>query len=221
MTEGVLYIGTRRYSSWSLRGWLAVRLAGLAVREEVIPLLGGPTPAVKAVSPNGLVPYLEHRGIAVWESIAICGYCAELKPDLWPADLAARSHARSIAAEMHAGFSALRQAMPMSLHRQAAGAGRTAGALADIARIEAIWRQTRARHGATGPYLFGASFGNADAMYAPIVARFITYQPILAQETLAYCKAVRAHPLVDEWYQASAKEPREWHLPAYEAPLSA
>ena len=216
MAEGRLYIGTRQYSSWSLRGWLAVRLAKLDVEEVVIPLAGGATPAVKAVSPGGTVPYLEHRGMKVWESLAICEYCAEIFPALWPRDTAARAHARSIAGEMHAGFSDLRTSMPMNLRRELPGKGRTPGTVANIARIEAIWRETRARFGAGGPYLFGAVFGNADAMYAPVVTRFLTYQPDIAADTRAYCDAVRAHSLMAEWYDAAAKEPTEWRIPHYE-----
>jgi glutathione S-transferase len=212
-----LFIGTRRYSSWSLRGWLTVRLAGLAVEEVVIPLTGGATPAVKAISPGGTVPCLEHRGNTIWESLAICEYCAELAPGLWPADRSARALARAIAAEMHAGFPELRMAMPMSLFRFAVGAGRTSGALADITRIEAVWTQTRARFGGDGPYLFGATFGNADAMYAPVVCRFLTYRPELSAVSRAYCDALRAHPLLVEWYEKAAAEPTEWYLPQYEA----
>jgi glutathione S-transferase len=216
MTDGRLYIGTRRYSSWSLRGWLPVRLAKLDVEEIVIQLAGGVTPAVRAVAPGGTIPYLEHRGDKVWESLAICEYCAELAPGLWPAEIAARAHARSIAAEMHAGFRELRMAMPMSLFRHAPGAGRTPGALADIARIDALWRDTRARFGAGGPYLFGAAFGNADAMYAPVVARFLSYRPELSAEAQAYCTSVRAHPLVSQWYDEAAKEPAAWRLAQFE-----
>jgi glutathione S-transferase len=159
MAEGKLYIGTRQYSSWSLRGWLPVRLAKLDVEEIVIPLAGGATPAVKAVTPGGTVPYLEHRSTKVWESLAICEYCAEFLPALWPNDAVARAHARSIAAEMHAGFAALRSAMPMNLNAEdKVGKGRTQSALANIARIDALWRDTRARFGADGPYLFGVQF---------------------------------------------------------------
>ena len=219
MADGRLYIGTRRYSSWSLRGWLAVKLAGLDVEEVVIPLAGGGgTAAIKRVSPNGLVPYLEHHGHRVWESIAICEYCEEAAPGtIWPRDPHARSHARSIAAEMHAGFRELRIAMPMNLGRDYAGKARTPGALADIARIEAIWRETRAAHGAGGPYLFGAALTGADAMYAPVVARLLTYRPELAADTLAYCEAVRAHALVADWYAQAAQEPAAWLLDRYES----
>jgi glutathione S-transferase len=216
MAENRLYIGTRRYSSWSLRGWLAVRLARLDVEEVVIPLAGGATPAVKAVSPGGTVPYLEHDGAAIWDSLAICEYCAEAEPSLWPEGRIVRAHARSIAAEMHAGFRELRMAMPMSLFRPAAGSCATAGALADIARIDALWSDTRSRFGAGGPYLFGAGFGNADAMYAPVVARLLTYAPRLSAETAAYCAAVRSHELVAAWYDLAAQEPQAWFLPQYE-----
>jgi glutathione S-transferase len=218
MSDGTLFIGTRRYSSWSLRGWLPVRLARLDVAEVMIPLSGGSTPAVKAATPSGTVPYLEHQGARIWESSAIGEYCAEFAPALWPQDRAARAHARSIAAEMHAGFRELRMAMPMSLFRPAAGTGTTPGALADIARIEAIWSETRERFGAGGPYLFGAEFGNADAMYAPVVCRLLTYQPPLSAAAQAYCRAVRAQPLVAEWYDKAAAEPAEWFIERYEQP---
>lgn len=216
MSEGRLVIGTRRYSSWSLRGWLPVRLAGLDVEEVVIPLAGGSTPAVKAATPSGMVPFLVHRGALVWESLAIAEYCAEFLPALWPADVAARAQARAIAAEMHAGFRELRLAMPMSLFRAGAGAGRTPGALADIARIDALWGAALA--GSGGPFLFGAAFGNADAMYAPVVCRFLTYRPELSAAARGYCDVVRAHPLVSEWYHLAAREPAAWHLEKYEAP---
>jgi glutathione S-transferase len=221
MAEGTLTIGTRRYSSWSLRGWLAVRLAGLDVAEVVLRLGGGETPAVKAATAGATVPHLAHRDVTVWESLAICEYCAEFAPALWPAEPAARAHARSIAAEMHAGFRALRQTMPMSLFRRAEGTGRTPDCLKDIARIERLWRDTSERFGADGSYLFGATFTNADVMYAPVVARFLTYKPELLAESRAYCEAVRAHPLVQEWYALAAKEPEAWFLPQYEAPLPA
>jgi glutathione S-transferase len=219
MADGTLTIGTRRYSSWSLRGWLAVRLAGLDVDEVVIPLAGGETAAVKAATSGATVPFLEHNGNTVWESLAICEYCAEVLPRLWPSGPAARSHARAISAEMHAGFRGVRQAMPMSLFRRAAGAGRTPDSLKDIVRIRHLWQVTRARFGAGGPFLFGADFTNADAMFAPIVARFLTYRPELSSATWAYCEAVRAHPLIAEWYDLAALEPPEWWIPGYEEPV--
>ena len=217
MADGTLYLGTRRYSSWSLRGWLPVRLAGLDVDEVVIPLAGGFTAAVRAVSPGATVPYLEHLGARVWDSFAIMEYCAEVEPSLWPAERLARAHARAIVAEMHSGFRALRSEMPMSLFRHAAGAGRTDAALADVARVETIWRGTRDAYGAGGPFLFGESFGNADAAYAPVVARLLTYAPELEPDTRAYCDAVRRHALVAAWYDMAAREPAEWFIAAMEA----
>ena len=167
--------------------WLAVTLAGLAVEEVVVPLAGygsGSTSAVRAVSPSGLVPYLEHEGACIWESLAIAEYCAEHAPALWPADRAARAHARSIAGEMHAGFRELRIAMPMNLGRSFPQRGRTEGALADIVRIEAIWAEALAAHG--GPFLMGNAFTIPDVMFAPVVARFLTWQPELSAVSLAY-----------------------------------
>lgn len=211
-----LYLGTARYSSWSLRGWLMVRLAGLQAEEIFIPLAGGNTPAVKSVTPSGTVPYLEHEGARIWESLAIAEYCAELKPALWPQERVARAQARAIAAEMHAGFRALRLAMPMNLGRDYAGLGQTPDCMADISRIEAIWAQTRSLFGGSGAYLFGATFNAVDAMFAPIAARFITYAPPLSTLARNYCAAVRAHPLVTQWYEMAADEPASWHLEKYE-----
>ena len=217
MAEGRLVIGTKRYSSWSLRGWLLVKLAKLDVEEVLVPLAGGGgTAAIRTISPNGLVPYLEHRGARMWESSAIAEYCAEIEPSLWPADRVARAHARSIAAEMHAGFRALRIAMPMNLGRTFPGHGRNPDSLADIARVEAIWAEAVALGG--GPFLAGVAFSAVDAMYAPVVARFLTWQPELTAATRAYCDAVRAHPLVDQWYREAATEPAAWLLDRYENP---
>ena len=212
-----LYIGTRRYSSWSLRGWLMVRLAGLPAEEIVIPLAGGNTAAIKSVSPNGMVPYLEHGEAHIWESLAIAEYCAELCPALWPADPVARAHARAISAEMHAGFRGLRMAMPMNLGRDYKGLGQNPESLADIARIEAIWAKTRETFGQGGPFLFGTKFNAADAMYAPVVARFLTFAPPLSAGAQAYCAAVRAHKLVANWYALAANEPASWQLEKYES----
>jgi glutathione S-transferase len=218
MTKGVLYIGHKRYSSWSMRGWLAVKLAGLDVEVRVLQFTRpGPTQAIAALSPNGLVPLLEHNGARVWESLAICDYCAEIQPSLWPVDRVARAHARSIAAEMHAGFRDLRMAMWMNLGRDFRGLGRTPGALRDIARIEALWADTRARFGAGGQFLFGAEFGAADAMFAPVVARFLGWGVEGSPETAAYCAAVRGHPLVADWYDGAAAEPEAWLIDEYEA----
>ena len=215
MADGTLVIGTKRYSSWSLRGWLAVRLAGLEVEERVIPLSGtgaGGTAAVSAITPAGLVPYLEHQGARVWESLAICEYCAEINPAMWPVDRVARAAARSIAGEMHAGFGALRKAMPMNLGRERRPPSVSADVMVDVKRIEAIWREGRQHT----QFLYSGTFGAADAMYAPVVARFLSYLPELAEDALAYCHAVRGHPLVAQWYADAAGEPLEWRLAHYE-----
>lgn len=220
MAENILFIGNKRYSSWSLRGWLGVHLAGLQVEEKVIPFErpagGGATPAIAALSPNAMVPYLRHEGAEVFESLAILEYCAELAPGMWPAERTARAHARSISAQMHAGFSAMRQAMSMNLGRDFSGRGHTPGALEDVGRICAIWDACLAAHG--GPFLFGQKFGAADAMYAPVVTRFLTYAPPLSDGARAYCAAVRAHTLIARWYAEAAAEPSAWLLDKYENP---
>ena len=207
------YIGSKRYSSWSLRGWLAVNLAGLQVEEVLIQLAGGNTPEVKQVSPGGTVPALECDGTVIWDSLAIIEYCAETAPQLWPEDRKARAVARSVSAEMHSGFRDLRSDMPMCIGASHPGQGRTPGTLANIARIEQIWADARARSG--GKFLFG-DFGAADAMFAPVVMRFATYRPELTPESEAYCQAVADHPLVADWVSAAVAEPEEWRLPRYE-----
>jgi glutathione S-transferase len=218
MSGNRLFLGNRRYSSWSMRGWLCVRLAGLAVEDVVNPMAEGVTPQIRQGMPAGLVPYLEHEGARIWESLAIAEYGAEFAPALWPADRLARAHARAIAAEMHAGFRALRATLPMNLGRpDYAGRPTTPECDADIARIEALWADTRARFGEGGPFLFGAGFGNADAMYAPVVARLLTYAPRISAASAAYCAAVRAHPLVEHWYALAAAEPDDWRLAKYES----
>jgi glutathione S-transferase len=217
MSDGRIVIGTRRYSSWSMRGWLPVALAGLDVTEVVIPLVGGGVSAVTGQTPSGLVPYLEHNGARIWESLAIIEYCAEFDQTLWPKKRRARAMARAAAAEMHAGFRDLRQAMPMNLGREDyVGLGQTEGSLGDVARIEAIWAACRAEFGEDGPYLFGERFTGADVMFAPVVARFLTYAPPLSEASLDYCRAVRAQPQVDAWYRAAAEEPEAWRLEKYE-----
>ncbi len=212
MADGRLVIGTRRYSSWSLRGWLAVHLAGLDVEEQVIPIAGGRTEAIAQATPNGLVPYLEHRGARIWESLAIGEYCAEQAPGLWPSEPILRAQARSVASEMHGGFRALRIAMPMNCGREARPlAGGVPGEVAaDIARIEAIWSE------AGGPFLYGASFGIADAMFAPVVSRLLSYAVPLGEPASAYRDRVRAHPLMQRWYDEAALEPAAWRLDKYE-----
>ena len=219
MADYTLYIGNKAYSSWSLRGWLACKLAGIAFDEVMIPLYQPDSRArYLAISPTGKVPSLHHGKRVIWESLAIGEYLAEQVRDagLWPADPDARAWARSIATEMHGGFGELRKAMWMNVRRRFPGKGRTPGALADIARIEAIWTETRARFGAGGPYLFGPTLNLADCMYAPVVARFWTWAPPLAAPAQDYVDALWAHPLMREWVGDAAKEP--WVYDGYETP---
>jgi glutathione S-transferase len=223
MSDGRLLIGNKRYSSWSMRGWLAVHMAGLNVEEVLIPFVRGEgigsTPAIQAATPAGLVPYLEHKGARIWESLAICEYCAEQAPGLWPEERIARARARSLAAEMHGGLRGLRQAMWFNAGRDFSGLGRTPEALADIARIERAWAEALEAGG--GPFLGGARFTLVDAMYAPVVGRFLTWRPELSATTQGYMQAVRQHPLVERWYAEALAEPEAWQLAGYETPPAA
>lgn len=213
-----LAIGNRNYSSWSLRGWLALRATGAPFEEEVIPLdLPDTRARILAVSPAGRVPVLIDGPTHVWESLAIIEYLAERHPEagLWPAEARARAHARAIAAEMHAGFTALRAACPMNIRRPPAARpnGISEAVAADIARVREIWRTALRDHGGTGPFLLGA-FSAADAMFAPVVSRFITYGVEVGKVERAYMGAVTAHPAMAEWRAAALAEP--WVLEADE-----
>lgn len=204
----VLYVGSKRYSSWSLRPYLALAHSGLAFEERTI-LLDRPgyKDEIAKVNPAGKVPVLQHDGLTVWDSLAICEYLAELAPDarLWPADRAARARARAVSAEMHAGFAALRGNMPMDLGARKSGVGHTPEALADAARVMTIWREELAASG--GPFLFGA-FTIADAMYAPVTTRFTTYGVELDARCRAYVDAIVALPAMQRWSADAAKEPQ-------------
>lgn len=207
-----LVLGNRIYSSWSLRGWLLVRQAGLAVEEIVIPLRTPETATeIGKHSPSGKVPALVVDGLTVWDSLAIAEYCAEQAPEagLWPADAAARAMARSVSAEMHAGFQALRGAWPMNLKRKGPALAPDPAVAADIARISAIWADCRSRFVADrpggGPFLFG-DWCAADAMYAPVVSRFVSYVAPLDPQATAYCAAVMNHPLMREWSEHATGE---------------
>jgi glutathione S-transferase len=206
MAPLTLVIGTKRYSSWSLRPWLALKVAGFDFQEIGIALRQPDTKsnALKH-SPSGKVPVLKHGAVQVWESLAILEYLAELRPEsmLWPADPAARALARSIASEMHGGFVPLRQTMPMDVLLETRLETIAPEVQADIDRICAIWRDCRARHGQGGPFLFG-SFGAADAMYAPVVTRFTTYGVELDPVCRAYVDAIWALPAMQAWKRASA-----------------
>ena len=174
MADLTLVIGNKNYSSWSLRPWLAMKVHGIEFRERRIALdEPGTREAVLRHSPSGKVPCLIDGTLRIWDSLAILGFLAEVRPVLWPAEREARALARSISAEMHAGFADLRQHMPMNVRARHPGKGRNPGVLADIGRVVAIWSECRARAPEQKPFLFG-DFTIADAMYAPVVLRFET-----------------------------------------------
>ncbi len=207
-----IVLGNKRYSSWSLRPWLALKHTGAAFDEVVIPLYrDGSKEQILRHSPAGKVPVLKQDGVTVWESLAICEYLADRFPaaGLWPADPATRAWARAVSTEMHGGFAALRQNLPMDLSRQGRDAARIAAAQPDIDRVAQIWRDCRAAHGADGPFLFGR-FTNADAMYAPVACRFRIYGVTLDPVCAAYADAVMDLPAMGEWRAAAAEEP--WTL---------
>ena len=201
-----LIIGSKNYSSWSLRAWLAAKASGLPFEEILIPLRQPNTKAhILAHSPSGKVPCLIENGLVVWDSLAIAEYLAEVRPSLWPLDAGARAHARSVSAEMHSGFQDLRTNMTMNIQGQFPGKGRTPETLADIARIEAIWNDCRSHYGANGPYLFGA-YSIADMMYAPVCLRFETYGVKLAGQAGEYLQTMLVHPDLLEWKTAAMAE---------------
>lgn len=210
----VLYHGNKNYSSWSLRAWLALRISG-ADFEEVAFHLGEPgvRERIRRHSPTGKVPALRHGDRVVWDSLAIGEYLAEVFPDagLWPRDAGRRAVARSIVAEMHSGFQALRSHMPFNVRRSSRGKGRAEGVQQDIDRITEIWRSCRA--GGDGPFLFG-NFGLADAFYAPVVSRFRTYAVELDEVCREYADAVWEQDDVREW--RAAAETEEWIEPEYD-----
>ena len=204
-----LVIGNKNYSSWSFRPWLAMKVAGIAFEETVISLEAKDFKArVMAVSGAGKVPVLIDGESRIWESLAILEYLAEKFPAaaLWPKDERARAHARAIAAEMHAGFMPLRRLLPMNVWRPVKPRALDDGSKTDVARIDAIWRDCRARSGAGGPFLFGA-FGAADAMYAPVVWRFHTYAVAVSDAAREYMRAMMTLPAWSEWRDAARREP--------------
>jgi glutathione S-transferase len=209
MSGAVLTISSKNYSSWCLRGWLLCKMAGLEFAEETVPV---DDPATRAelllLSPSILVPCLTHDGMRVWDILAIAEYLNEIKPKagLLPADRADRARCRSICGEMHSGFSNLRSALPMNLKAHHPGFKVWSGAQADIDRIATIWRDCLAAH--NGPYLFGG-LTMADAMYAPVVTRFLTYDVRLDSACAAYCERIMALPEMIEWRQAALAEPDE------------
>ena len=192
MSDSVLTISSKNYSSWSLRGWLLCKMAGLDFKEE---LLSADDPTARAellmLAPSFLVPRLTHNGIKVWDTLAIAEYLHELFPQagLLPKDLVARTHCRSVSGEMHLGFANLRSALPMNLKAHYKGFKIWAAAQADIERVTAIWRECLNSYG--GPYLFGETPTLADAMYAPVTTRFTTYDVKLDRQSADYCETVK------------------------------
>lgn len=211
MDRPTLYIANKNYSSWSFRPWIALTGAGVDFEEILIPFDdAGGNPNIKAISPSGRVPVLQHGGLKIWESLAIIEYAAELYPDagLWPRDRAERALARSVSMEMLSGFRALRNACPMNIRRPKGAIALPDGVDAEVSRIEAIWQDLLQKSG--GPFLFGA-FSGADAMFAPVVNRFDIYDLVSREDTLAYMETMKAHPAWRKWEEAARAEP--WIVP--------
>lgn len=209
MPDFTIVLGNKAYSSWSLRGWLPLALSGADFDEIVIPLrLDDTKDKILEASAAGKVPVLKTPEGPIWDSLAIAEYLAERFPEagLWPADPTARAVARSVSAEMHSGFPDLRNECPMDVRSDHSGRTLSEGTQQDIARICEIWRDCRARFGANGDFLFG-SFGIADAFYAPVVSRFVTYGVDLDPVCAAYRDAVMAKPEMKAWVEAGQAEP--------------
>jgi glutathione S-transferase len=210
MAQATLSITSKNYGSWSLRGWLLCKMAGLDFVEQVV---SSSDPTMRAelllLSPSFLVPCLTHDGIKVWDTLAIAEYLHEVKPDagLLPADRGQRAHCRAISGEMHSGFANLRSALPMNLKAHYSGFKAWAGARGDIDRIETIWIECLTAY--KGPYLFGSKPCMADAMYAPVCTRFLTYDVKVDPKCEAYCRTIMALPFMQEWINAAKTEPEE------------
>lgn len=208
MAQAILTIGSKNYSSWSMRGWLLVKLSQLPFDERVI---SSDDPAMRAemllLAPSILVPCLTHDDVTVWDTLAIGEYLNEVEPEagLLPSDRVARAHCRAICGEMHSGFASLRSALPMNIKGHFKDFKVWARAQADIERIAFIWRDCLAKYG--GPYLFGARPCMADAMYAPVVTRLLTYDVKQDAVCAAYCTSIMALPQVQQWVAAARQEP--------------
>jgi glutathione S-transferase len=208
MAMPTLHIGDKNYSSWSMRPWLALRVGGIAFEEKVhaLPEMGG-KPVFGALSPNAKVPALElGGGVVIAESLAICEWAAEQQPTLWPEDATARALARTAAAIMHSGFADLRRDAPMNIRRRTDASRMTADGLGDAARVDELWREWLARSG--GPFLFGR-WSIADAMYAPVVTRFVTYAIPRSDVAQGYIDRIWAEPHFAAWVKAAEAETRQ------------
>jgi glutathione S-transferase len=211
MDRLTLYIGNKNYSSWSFRPWLAMEGRGIPFDDVVIPFdFPAGNPRFRDISPTARVPVLHHGDIRVWESLAIIEYVNELFPDagIWPDNMKARAQARAISCEMISGFRALRNACPMNIRRPKGRIELPDGVMADVVRIETIWREMREHSG--GPFLFG-DFSAADAMFAPVVNRFDIYDLVSSADTLTYMAAMKAHPAWQKWEAAALAE--SWIVP--------
>ena len=210
MAKAILSISSKNYSSWSLRGWLLVKLSGLPFEEQTVP---PDDPSVRAemllLSPSFLVPCLTHNEVKVWDTLAIGEYLNEVRPKagLLPAVRAARAHCRAVCGEMHSGFSALRSSLPMNLKGHFPGFKVWARAQSDIERIVAIWQECLSSYG--GPFLFGDTLTMADAMYAPVATRFRTYEVKLDPVSDRYCSRIIGIPAMKEWIAAAQLEPED------------
>lgn len=209
MTKATLTISSKNYSSWSLRGWLLTKFSGLPFTEKLVPPGDDAARAeILLLSPSFLVPCLNHGSIKVWDTLSIAEYLHEIRPNagLLPEDKRARAHCRSVCGEMHSGFSNLRSSLPMNLKANFPNFKIWSRAQADIDRIAEIWRDCLAK--ADGPYLFGTRT-MADAMYAPVVTRFLTYDVVLDEVCTAYCDTIMAMPEMQEWVAAAKLEPED------------
>lgn len=209
MAATTLTISSKNYSSWSLRGWLLCTMAGLEFEEHILPVDDPSTRAeLLLLSPSFLVPCLRHEGVTVWDTLAIAGYLDEIRPQagLLPREVRARAHCRAVCGEMHSGFANLRSALPMNVKAHYPGFKVWAGAQADIDRVTEIWRDCIETYG--GPYLFG-ELSMADAMYAPVCLRFLTYDVALDPVSRDYCQTISGWPALQRWIAAAKLEPDE------------
>jgi glutathione S-transferase len=210
MPKPNLSIASKNYGSWSLRGWLLCKMSGIDFEEQQVSTDDPSTRAeLLLLSPSFLVPCLTHNGLKIWDTLAISEYLHEIKPEahLFPRDQPQRAHCRSICGEMHSGFSNLRSALPMNVKARFPGFKAWAGARADIDRIVTIWQECLDAYG--GPYLFGERACAADAMYAPVCSRFVTYDVTLSDTATDYCRTMMSHPYMKEWIAAAKLEPDE------------